>query len=505
MNAILGMTQLALEQDLAPEVRDYLETAYQSAGAMLRLVDDILDISKLESGTIDTEEVAFDLRQTLDDSLAPLVRRAREKGIEVEVVVATDAPDCLQGDPHRLQQIIANLFDNAIKFTTQGEVRLSVETLESSQENCALQFSVQDTGIGISEEDQSRVLAPFVQSDSSSTRPHNGSGMGLAISDRLVRKFGGRLDIQSKIGEGSRFSFTLQFPRPQESAGDPEGSALQGAAPSSREETAPVAPLLVLVVEDTPANQKVVKSVLSRRGHRVHCATNGREAINMAAQRSYDLILMDIQMPIMDGLEATAAIRSWERTRRPPRHTPIIAMTAYTTRGVRQECFDRGVDAYVPKPVDIWKMVETIESLATQPLTAPSLNPPLPEAPLSATPPNKETMPLKVDLEKALARLGGDQQLLREMIGFYLEDMPELLDGLKEAQATEQWNLLRRLAHSIKGLAASVDAPEVQAVAGQLEQAAQTPDRGPSAELVETLTTKSTALTDTLREYLSES
>lgn len=501
MNAIIGMTELALDEELSVAARDYLKTAKSSAEVLLGLLNEILDFSRLEAGKFMLESAPFGLRALLDDTLRALAIRAYEKGLEIIGDLPDDVPDLFVGDALRLRQVLTNLVGNAIKFTDHGEITIRIRVKSASTDEALLQFSVADTGIGISAEDQERVFAPFTQADSSMTRIHGGTGLGLAISSTLINLLGGRLMLDSTLGLGSTFSFVLRLTRAAEQGTPPLGlpseisaerpvliaaandavrellaettsawglspmavtdglaarSALReatcnrqrfsivlleallpgvdglnlaeeflqhraladrvvllissadrqtysehcqqldqvvflekplsqakllaavqrGVCEGRNGETARLGDkaearplpeiaarcLRILLAEDTPANQKLLVGILKKRGHVVEVAHNGQEAVEMAQQQRFDVILMDVQMPVMDGFQATGLIR--EALPAGDRHTPIIALTAHAMRGDRERCLEAGMDAYIAKPIDRQQLLETVENCA---------------------------------------------------------------------------------------------------------------------------------------------
>jgi signal transduction histidine kinase len=375
MNAIIGMTDIALEEKVSPLVDECLSTVKSNAKLLLELLNEILDFSKLESGKFELNNVSFSLYELVRDVLRMFEYRATEKGLKLSVEVSPDVPDRLRADPLRLRQVLMNLLSNAVKFSEQGQVWLKV-TLEAATGNDArLLFSIADTGIGISPEDQQKIFAPFTQVDASTTRRHGGTGLGLAIASDLIRAMGGVLSVQSEKGCGSTFFFSLQMlqdapplPVPPVNGKQEETfrreSPAQEAAPAAP--ASPGGPLRVLVAEDTPANQRLIFLVLSRRGHVVEFASNGREALQQASQKSFDVILMDVQMPEMDGLQATAAIRALPGSSR----VPIIALTAHAMAGDRDRCLAAGMDDYLAKPLDVMKLIEMVEACGRPPLVS---------------------------------------------------------------------------------------------------------------------------------------
>jgi len=359
MNAILGMTDLALTEPLPPTVRDYLQTAKESADVLLELLNEILDFSRIEAGRFELEATAFSLRKTVEQAVKTLGVRAYEKGLDLVCELPDALPDVVVGDPLRVRQVLMNLLNNAIKFTPKGEIGVQAAIEERSPDAVTLRFSVSDTGIGITPENLDRIFSPFTQADASTTRRFGGTGLGLAISQRLVNLMGGRMWVESQPQKGSTFHFTVRFNAIARSIGGPEPAA--GCETKSVLPT-PLRALRVLLAEDTPANQKLVLHVLGKRGHHVAVAGDGREALAQLEQENFDVVLMDVQMPEMDGFQATAEIRRFDDRRKA--RVPIIAMTAHALKGDRERCLDAGMDAYLSKPIDGEELIETVERLA---------------------------------------------------------------------------------------------------------------------------------------------
>jgi CheY-like chemotaxis protein len=342
----------------------------QSAAALLVLINDILDFSKIEAGRLDIETVPFSLRTMIDRTLKPLAPRAAAKQIALRANVHPGVPDALVGDPLRIRQVLLNLVSNAIKFTSEGEVVVSVMAGLSSASHANLQISVADTGIGIPAAKQATIFQAFTQADGSTTRRYGGTGLGLAVCMKLVKLMGGSLWLNSKPGVGSAFHFTLQLPLSDvpsdrdttepDTAGDEVADDNQSAAPAVRPTRAARA-LRVLVAEDNPVNQRLTQHLLERRGHQALLVSNGREAIAQLASQRFDLVLMDLQMPEMDGFEATAAIREAET--RSGTRVPIVALTAHAMRGDRQRCLDADMDGYVSKPIRAFELFEVIDTV----------------------------------------------------------------------------------------------------------------------------------------------
>lgn len=591
MNGVLGMLQVALEEQLPAALRDYLTTAHDSAETLLLLLDELLDFSRLETGQFEIISEPFDVHTEIDTALKALALRAHKKGLELIIDIDSNVPTWVEGDASRLRQIITNLVGNSIKFTDAGDIVLRA-TNESRRDNyIRLKFRVKDTGIGIPEEDLETIFSPFTQVDSSMTRSRKGSGLGLAICDELIEKMGGTISVASEVGTGTTFEFELLFrtankpehptdlrqlegeqalvvddnnanreilsrllgnfsmrvdaaenakeamtllresPKSDSKFGiaiidslmpETNGMSLvkelrnQGSEmpiilmvspgerlsieqnaqdlnistflekPVSRsdvfdavmtalrgpqltwesfEELTPVSrrTLSILVVEDTPANQKVVKAILEKRGHSVTIAHNGKEALTKLSNgQNYDIVLMDVQMPVMDGLQATRAIRDLKDFK----DIPIIAMTAHARREDRRRCLESGMSGYISKPLDVKKLVRLIEKFAKG---KKQIQPVVTEI----TQRIEDKQPRVVNFDEALKRLGDDEEILSFMKVAFLEDAPQLLEELKTAHENSDIPTLHRAAHSLKGLASNFDAFQLINSAQIIEKAAK--------------------------------
>jgi PAS domain S-box-containing protein len=438
MNAIIGMARMALDTDLTPDQREYLNILRAEADALLELTNDVLDISKIVAGKMRLESTPFRLRDVVGDMVLALAVPAQQKGLGLGCDIAHDVPECVVGDPGRLRQVLVNLIGNAIKFTEAGEVAVSVmQKSECGMQNeeqedgaaqpsssllhsdlCILQFEVSDTGIGIPPEKLASIFLPFEQADTSITRRYGGTGLGLAISSQLVQLMGGSLKVESEPGKGSRFSFTARF---QACSGrDPT----QQPKPSPLESPVQTRPLFILLAEDSEANQKVAVWDLNKMGHTVTVVENGLQAVRALEQAPFDLVLMDVQMPEMDGLEATARIREGEKGS--GRHTPIIALTAHAMEGDRERCLRAGVDDYVSKPIDRAELARVIARVAAAAGAEEDAG---------------------FDERQALAAVGGERDSLRYRAEVFLETAPAEMAGIREAAARRDVERLRGAAH----------------------------------------------------------
>ena len=365
MNGVLGTLELALMTELTTEQRDYLELSRSSAESLLALLDDILDFSKIEAERLEISRVDFSLGNCLRGVVSAMAPQAETKGLELWTDVASDVPDWINGDPDRLRQVLLKMVENAIKFSSAGKilvgVRLDVEAGDpdvAATLPLSLLFSVQDSGAGIAKDKQLSVFEAFRQADGSATRKYGGTGLGLAICGRLVRLMDGRIWVDSEEGQGSKFYFTARFGR--------AGSALppqvtRNGAVTRKDSIGSKTRACILLVEDNRLNQLVALRLLEKRGFRTLVAGNGLEAIQMLQWEKVDLVLMDVQMPEMDGFEATRRIR--EQEKKTGAHLPILAMTAHALDGDREKCLSAGMDGYLAKPVQSAQLYKAIEDL----------------------------------------------------------------------------------------------------------------------------------------------
>jgi PAS domain S-box-containing protein len=596
MNAILGMLELALEEQLPATVQDYLATAHDSARVLLFLLNDLLDFSRTETGTFELESSPFPLRRTIRQATRALSVRAHEKGLEMACRIHEDVPDHLEGDARRVRQIVMNLAGNAIKFTDSGEVVVEVAAHSQQADSVELLLSVSDTGIGISPADQERIFLPFTQVDSTSTRRHSGTGLGLTIARELVRRMSGNLWVESDLGRGSRFLCTLRLkrgmldsaaqaalaPRPQlvgkrvlivddnaasrkviqerlvswsmrptacpsgaealhalrqastdqfalvivdammpamdgfmfveaarresilggasivmlsSSAQPSHGEACRKlgialylekpvsqlelldaataavdgtAAPKSSSRLAEPAarPLRILVAEDTPANQKVVKALLSKRGHTVEIVENGLQAVDRIQKAVFDVVLMDAQMPTMNGLQATAAIRHIPNADRA--RVPIVAMTAHAMREDREKCLAAGMDDYLAKPVDAAELIRVVEYYGSRRGASNADQGRLARDDVMSRSPSHKPF----DLQAAMERFGGNRELVRQLIVLFRDEAQRLGDAVREAVDARDLAAAARAAHNLCGVALNLDAAPTVAAARGVEEAA---------------------------------
>ena len=592
MNGVMGMIELALDTDLTPEQRDYLEVARNSADSLLTVINDILDFSKVEAGKLELEQAPFALSESLSDSVAALALRAHKKGLELALHIAPDVPDTVVGDRVRLRQVITNLVGNAIKFTERGEVVTSVTTAldENGDDGIMLHFTVRDTGIGIPADRRQAIFEAFSQADTSTTRRFGGTGLGLAIAARIVALMGGHLWVKSELGQGSAFHFVARFGvhagppmaaspfsaeslenlpvlvvddnetnrrilrdmltrwqmRPTivasgeeamtamaqaSSAGSPfplvlldarmpgmDGFAVaerirenpglaratvlmlssadqraaaaqaagvtatlmkpirqsdlldaivtalgasrgtrRGPRPSVKIQTIDRS-LRILLAEDNPVNRKLAITLLEKRGHRVVPVENGRLATLALERDTFDLVLMDLQMPEMSGLEATQLIRA--REQRTGEHVPIVALTAHAMKEDRERCLAAGMDEYLSKPVRRDELFAVIEQLVSGGSAAP------PEVTAAQTE-SGDGVPL--DKGALMDVVGGDQALLAELVKVFRRETRSLIATIQSSASASDAVAMSRAAHRLKGSAGTLAAHELAGIAARLE------------------------------------
>jgi two-component system, sensor histidine kinase len=458
MTGVLGMIDIVLDSPLSQDQREQLGTAQRCAHSLLALLNDLLDLSKIEAGKMVLERIQLDIRLLVVDCLQAQAPKARQKGIRLSYEISSDVPTCLIGDPLRLRQILNNLLSNAVKFTDVGSVAARLTGVPSAASGkFDLHLEVADTGVGIPAEKLSVVFEKFTQADGSISRRYGGTGLGLAITSKLVETYGGEIWVESEVGRGSKFHVVI----PMEQA---DSDVVAEQAPLQADQPAlpacNVAEICVLVVEDNPVNRTVITSLLEKRGFRVRTANDGRQAIEILETVPVDLVLMDVQMPVVDGLEATRMIRAESRWRT----LPIIAMTAHAMDGDRAQCLDAGMNDYVAKPIQPSQLMATLgKYLARRPVAHPEPQP----SPMAE--PNV--------LHSLTARLlDKDRSLGEGMSVLFLQLAPSRIEKLHHAAAAADTDALAVEAQILAGAAERVAATDVAECAARIRQAAVTKD-----------------------------
>ena len=476
MNGVIGMTNLLLDTQLSSEQHHYVTTIRTCGNTLLDLINDILDMSKIESNKLELESETFALKQCVNEAIALLQAKADEKQLYLNCYIAPNIPDSVVGDSTRLRQIMVNLLSNAIKFTSVGSVMVSVLRAADSKSPCALRpdrceitFSVRDTGIGISKDKLDRLFQPFSQVDSSISRQYGGTGLGLSISQRLCEMMGGRIWVDSQIGKGSCFYFTVCMQKSDRADLAPPSSA---ASPETFSK-APITdlaerlPLKILVAEDNLVNQQLVRQWLKKLGYQAIIVNNGQEVLDQLQQQTYDLILMDIQMPKMDGISATRQIHQrWAMSDRPK----IIAMTANAMKGDREVCLNAGMDAYLSKPVQLQDLIATIEQCCLPE------NSPAEDLTLISTSTPTPKLLVSQRLEATARQLGGlTQNWLNPFIHLYVEQGTDLLAQLSEASWHQDFEAIIYIAHTLKSSSAMLGLVALSEICQQIEACGKQP------------------------------
>ncbi|MFC0250511.1 response regulator [Massilia consociata] len=456
MNSIIGMTHLALQSSSDPHVRGYLEKIHHSGQHLLRIINDILDFSKIEAGKLELETVGFTLEAVMRNVAQQLGPAAAGKGLGFDVEIAPELMRPLRGDPMRLEQVLLNFAGNAVKFSDHGRIALRARIVRSFGPELLVRFEVEDNGIGIAHDKIARLFAPFEQADPSATRRHGGTGLGLVISKQLAELMGGEAGVESTLGFGSTFWFTARLALEEGVDGPTQG----GERRKSPFQTERLDGCAVLLVEDNLFNQQVARELLAQAGADVVVAGNGREALETMAQQRFDCVLMDVQMPVMDGLEATRRIRADPALR----GTPVIAMTANAGVEDRSRCLEAGMDEFLTKPVVPQLLAATIARCVGRGTAA------LPDLPVATGQAHG-----LVDLEMLAATFGGDRDKMRKYAFMFLETARVALAEIDVALSGGDVAQAARVAHRVKSSARAVGANAFAAVCEELENQATRP------------------------------
>ncbi|WP_243544748.1 hybrid sensor histidine kinase/response regulator [Pseudodesulfovibrio tunisiensis] len=492
LNAVLGMAELALRATDATDRNLYLERVMQAGNSLLTVINDILDFSKIEARKLTLEAIDFNLKQTIDSAMDIHFLHAREKGLGLTADIDNAIPPVLVGDPSRLRQILINLMSNAVKFTETGGIAISARLAgqpktPDTDEDIWLEFAVSDTGMGIPRDKQDAIFKSFLQADDSVTRKHGGTGLGLAISRQLVELMQGRMRLTSREGEGSTFSFTARF-RIGDAARIP---AEEAPAPSEN-----MLPLKVLLADDNALNRQLASTLLKEQGHAVTAVENGMQALEAVQREDFDVILMDVQMPIMDGVSATRAIRDPNSGARTP-DIPIVAITAHALKGDRERFLEAGMNGYISKPINTREFHRVITETTAGRTAAP--------APDSDTEAGTRAESPAFDRAGALDMLGGREDLLLRMDAIFVRDVPDELRELKEHMDQGDHDEAKRLAHSIKGSSRTVGAARAGTEAEQLEYLCGQKDEKSMKRVYATLKKDVSAAVEFLKSNLEQS
>ena len=461
MNIIMGMTGLLQNSELNPTQQEWAEMVREAAASLLAMMNDILDYSRIESSRLELIQVSFQLSREVKKIVSSFAPHVQKKGLKLTCHIDQEIPSVVIGNPARLRQVLSKLLDNAIKFTEQGEIVVSLHPVITEKNGeageaaglersniYAVHFSIRDTGIGIPPDQVNRLFEKFTQVDVSDTRRYEGAGLGLALSQKLVELMGGSIGVKSIEDRGSTFYFTIPFILPPYPAAPGEASGNE--QPLWRGNNG----MEIMLVEDKPMNQKLATLLLEKEGYRVTTASNGKEALELHRTRSFDLILMDIQMPLMDGLEATAQIRAAEAAGNG--HTPIIAMTAYAMQEDRDKCLQAGMDFYISKPIDTEELYCALARVMKK----------------DANGPLTQALPAE-DVKEMLQRVEGSIELLEELLQMFFQDFHQDRLVVKESLEKQDARALAAVMHGLKGELGNLGMHTAYQIACELENLAK--------------------------------
>ncbi len=486
MNAILGLTHLISESDLSDYQKNYISKIQGSSKTLLRIINDILDFSKIEAKKLEIENIKFNLFKIFENVATLYKTSAIDKGININFDIEEDVPEVLKGDPLRLEQIMSNLITNAIKFTDQGEVKVSVKTAEETESKIKLHFSVADTGIGLTEEQMGRLFEAFTQADNSMTRKYGGTGLGLAISKLLVELMNGYIWVESKYGEGSNFQFIIELDK----VSNIEMPIKEHNEESSIKFESVLKYKKILLVEDNDINQLVAKDILERVGIDVTIANNGKEAIKYVSTNKFDAVLMDVQMPIMDGYKATEILRKNYTSL----ELPIIAMTANALRGDREKSIACGMNDYIPKPINPDTLFKTLIKWLRD-NNSEHIEKSIKEA-------FNEKFEI-LDFNKTLVRLGNDKKFYYDLLTKYRDNYSDLVDQFYNMKMNNQYDEAKRFIHSLKSVTGNIGAVKLNKFIVQFEKQYTSYDEESLKENLKKLSTLNEELINSITKVIS--
>ncbi|MCX5828965.1 MAG: ATP-binding protein [Deltaproteobacteria bacterium] len=474
MNGIIGLTNLLLRTGLTEKQREYALAVQSSSRSLMKIVNNVLDFSKIEAGRMDLEIFPFDLEKTCRETVDFLSFQAESKNIDINFITTEGMALQVSGDEHKLKQVLMNIIGNAIKFTRKGAISVNIEPVSISGEDMVVRFSITDTGIGIPEEKKKHIFEAFSQVDSSMTRRYGGTGLGLTVTKQLVELMGGTIECESVEGAGSTFRFTVPLRL------DAQSPSLKGVAETAKSASSASdseilpdiagKPLRILVAEDDDISSRVLLEMLELGEARFHAVGTGREAIEAWQQEVFDLIIMDVQMPEMNGLEATATIRAVEKNDpETGKHIPIIALTGHAAPEDHQLCLAAGMDAYLTKPFLMNELFSQIKALF-QARHDGSYDKVVVNEELQEDSKARKGF---IDREALLRRVGGKETLVSELIGHFLKDLPMQIEEMSKALADGDFSLLGSHAHRLKGAAATMCANQAAVLADQIQSAAK--------------------------------
>jgi len=473
MNGILGMTEMLLDTELTPEQHRFAQSVYASGESLLTILNDILDFSKIEAGKLVLEKIDFDLHALANEVVQLFTRSAGSKDLELSLVIDESVPKHFHGDPGRLRQVLSNLIANAVKFTEKGIVVVQVSCDEAGADQVQLRFSIRDTGIGISAEEQRRLFLPFSQADESTTRKFGGTGLGLVISKKLVELMAGDIGLESESGKGSIFWFTCSMAEairppvslPVGTENDFPARNPGVAAPGFRKPVS-MNDIRILLVEDNPVNQEVTMGILKHFGFKADLAENGRLALEAWQKNTYDLILMDCQMPEMDGYQATESIRRTERAK--GTYVPIVALTAHALKGDREKCLYAGMNDFLSKPFKQQQLLEILEKWLGLDGQKDKKEVPAAATAAGGTPYEDIIDSRALDNIRSL-ETENNPGILEKVISIYLQEAPDIIQELRRAIADEDFETVRRKAHYFKSGSANLGALKLAELCKELE------------------------------------